>query len=137
MQLTHLLVGHSIPTSEFIAPHGSEGDGRITDRGIFSLIPRDGNQKECKLLYLDLTNTLITDRALSDLSSTNMSLTDLIVRGTKTTVVGCMNFLAAKPNCVLLHDNNNPEENVTLQAIGDNNEGRLLINQDEHPWWNK
>ena len=62
-------MGHSIPTSEFIAPHGSEGDGRITDRGIFSLIPRDGNQKECKLLYLDLTNTLITDRALSDLAT--------------------------------------------------------------------
>ena len=123
-----------------MAPHGSEGDGRITDRGIFSLVPRDGNQQESKLKFLDLTNTLITDRSLTDLSSNNMSLTHLIVRGTKVTLLSCMNFSAAKPDCILEHDENQKcpnEENPTLHTLTGSNEGKLLINQDEHPWWRK
>ena len=134
-------VGHSIPTSEFVPPHGSEGDGRITDRGIFSVVPRDGDNQESKLKFLDLTNTLITDRSMVDLSSSRISLTHLIVRGTKVTVLSCMNYLNAKPNCILDHDENDKSEDnnssATLHTLTGKNEGKLLINHDEHPWWRK
>ena len=129
-------VGHSIPTSEYVAPHGSEGDGRITDRGVFSLVPRDGDRQESKLKFLDLTNTLITERSMVDLSSSNMSLTHLVVKGTKVTTASCTNFIAAKPNCFLEHDKNEETSN-NEHTLSGKNEGKLLINQDEHPWWRK
>ena len=139
LQLTHMWVGHSIPTSEYVAPHGSEGDGRITDRGVFSLVPRDGDYQESKLKFLDLTNTLITDRSMADLSSSNMTLTHLVVIGTKVTKGSCTKFKAAKPNCFLEHDE--PEKTLSDSTEKDSttghNEGKLLINQNEHPWWRK
>ena len=134
--MTHLWVGHSIPTSEFVPPHGSEGDGRITDRGIFSLVPRDGDNQESKLQFLDLTNTLITDRSMVDLSSSAMSLKHLVVKGTKVNIESCMNFLASKPSCTLEHDESYSDDNTTVHTLSGNNEGKLLINHEEHPWWN-
>ena len=135
LQLTHLWVGHAIPTSEYVAPHGSEGNGRITDRGVFSLVPMDGDNYESKLKFLDLTNTLITERSLVDLCSSNMSLKHLIVKGTNVTAESCASFLAAKPNCLLEYDekvqNLNDESNPNIRK----NEGKLLINQDDFPWF--
>ena len=103
---------------------------------MFSLVPRDGETQESKLKFLDLTNTLITDRSLVDLSSSSMSLSHLIVRGTKVTIMGCMNFSAAKPNCILDHDENEKQSSTTIHTLSGNNEGKLLINHEEHPWWN-
>ena len=103
---------------------------------MFSLVPRDGDTQESKLKFLDLTNTLITDRSLVDLSSSPMSLNNLIVRGTKVTLIGCMNFSAAKPHCKLEHDENEKNSATTIQSLSGNNEGKLLINDEEHPWWN-
>ena len=135
--MTHLWVGHAIPTSEYVAPIGSEGDGRITDRGVFSLVPTDGDNHISKLKFLDLTNTLITDRSMVDLCSSNMSLKQLIVKGTNVTAESCASYLAAKPNCLLQYDdklkNLNDESNLNIRK----NEGKLLINQDDHPWWRK
>ena len=105
LQLMHLKIGHAIPTSEYIAPHGSEGDGRITDRGIFSIVPRDGDTYESKLEFLDATNTLITDQSLVCLSRPSMAaLKYLTVKGTGITAEGCGKFMASKPKCVLDHD---------------------------------
>ena len=57
-----------------------------------------------------------------------MSLAHLIVRGTKVTVMGCMNYQAAKPNCILDHDENkktdNNESSMTMQA--------LIAKKEEH-----
>ena len=65
-----------------------------------------------------------------------MSSKHLIVRGTKVTVMGCMNYLAAKPNSILDHDENkmseNPDNTKTMQLLTGKNEGKLLNNHIEH-----
>ncbi|XP_040577032.1 uncharacterized protein [Lepeophtheirus salmonis] len=94
-QITKAYFGNIITSR----PSLSEGDGKIEDRGIASLIDVESPSS---LTHLSLQKTGLTDKMLQILAK-KLPLVFLDVRDTNVTNEGIENFLTIKPQCKLLH----------------------------------
>lgn len=80
----------------------SEGDGRISDRGIESMCPMAGDPPS-EITHLSLQNTLVTNKVIKPLADKLKKLQWLDLTGTKVTPDGVSDFKKFRSDCKVIY----------------------------------
>ncbi len=105
----------------------SEGDGKITDRGLLSLVSYSGDQHSSKLTSLTLAHTDVTNKILPKLI-TSLPLKFLDVRGcAKVNDKGARSVWQVRPHCEVLYGHVDGDSDLSQEEQSDEGELPVVI----------
>ena len=81
----------------------SESQGVITDRGVLSICPAQGDDHVSKIEKLALTNMQITEKSVERLLKLMPALKSLDICGSKVDEASVEVLMALRPNCEVIY----------------------------------